>query len=406
VDKISDNTTANEVRLLRQQAALAAFGGFALRETDLLAILNEAARICAESLEVPFCKICRYRPKENDLLIEAGCGWHPGVIGRVLSQADESSPQGRAYVTGEPVIIRNLQDANNLILPEFYAQHGIVSTIDVLIKGSEDRPAYGVSEIDSPTEHIYNVNDINFLTGFANVLAEAVGTQSRLQTLNSVINEKNMLARELHHRVRNNLQLIQGMLDIYANSLVDGLPKQDIEAIARRVMTLAQVYNHLLGIGLSRTIDFGTYVKSLCSILPDIQVTQNRDVELICEAYSMVLDLDKVTSLGMVIAELITNSYGHGFPDGKSGKIAVSLSELGPPGTATLTVKDNGVGLEGAAERKRHGLGLVRQLMEKVNGSFELQSGEGTTAILTFPIQVSARRHGLRAPPRIETRAS
>ena len=61
------------------------------------------------------------------------------------------------------------------------------------------------------------------LVGFANVLAEGVATQSRMQTLNAVINEKNMLARELHHRVRNNLQLIQGMLDTYSHSLVDGL---------------------------------------------------------------------------------------------------------------------------------------------------------------------------------------
>ena len=106
---------------------------------------------------------------------------------------------------------------------EFYARHGIVSTIDVVIKGFEDRPAYGVLEIDSPTEHTYDENDINFLTGFANVLAEGVATQSRMQTLNAVINEKNMLARELHHRVRNNLQLIQGMLDTYSHSLVDGL---------------------------------------------------------------------------------------------------------------------------------------------------------------------------------------
>jgi two-component sensor histidine kinase len=392
MDQVLDDSTPGVRRLLRQQAALAAFGSYALRETDLLAILNEAARICAKSLDVPFCKVCRYRAQEDDLLIEAGCGWHPGVIGRVVSRADESSPQGRAYVTGKPVIIRNLREANDLILPKFYARHGIVSTIDVLIKGFEDRPAYGVLEIDSPTEHAYNDNDINFLTGFANVLAEAVATQSRMQTLNAVINEKNMLARELHHRVRNNLQLIQGMLDTYSHSLVDGLPKQDIETITRRVMTLAQVYDHLLGIGLSRTIDLGTYVKTLCSILPDIQITQNLNVRLTCEVESITLDLDKVTSLGMVVAELVTNSYGHAFPNGKRGTIVVSLLHSKPDDTATLIVKDSGIGFDGVPERKRHGLGLVRQLMEKVNGSIEIQSDGGTTSILKFPIHISPRR--------------
>eukprot|EP01031_Cornospumella_fuschlensis_P018380 gene18380-22498_t len=97
------------LKLLRQQAALAAFGTFAFQESDLSKILNEAARICAASLGVKFCKICRYREAENDLLIEAGCGWNADVVGIVVSQADESSPQGRAFTTGEPVIIRDLQ---------------------------------------------------------------------------------------------------------------------------------------------------------------------------------------------------------------------------------------------------------------------------------------------------------
>jgi two-component sensor histidine kinase len=392
MDQGLDDSTPRVRRLLRQQAALAEFGSYALREADLLAILNEAARICAESLDVPFCKVCRYRAQENDLLIEAGCGWHPGVIGRVVSQAAESSPQGRAYVTGKPVIIRNLREVNDLILPKFYARHGIVSTIDVLIKGVGDGPAYGVLEIDSPTEHTYGENDINFLTGFANVLAEAVATQSRMQSLNAVINEKNILAQELHHRVRNNLQLVQGMLDTYSHSLVDGLPKQDIETITRRVMTLAQVYDHLLGVGLSRTIDLGTYVKTLCSILPDIQITRNLNVKLTCEVESIILDLDKVTSLGMVVAELVTNSYGHAFPNGKRGTIIVSLLHSTRDNTATLIVKDSGIGFDGVPERKRHGLGLVRQLMEKVNGSIEIRSDGGTTSILKFPIHISPRR--------------
>src|ERR1700679_2102220 len=91
-------------RLRRQQAALAEFGTFAFSERDLHTILTEAARVCAECLCEPFAKICRFRKDENDLLVVAGCGWKPGVIGNVVSQADESSTQGRAFITGEPVI--------------------------------------------------------------------------------------------------------------------------------------------------------------------------------------------------------------------------------------------------------------------------------------------------------------
>ena len=147
--------SAEVMKLLKQQAMLAAFGTFAFQETDLGKIQNEAARICAQSLGVKYSKVCRYRPEENDLLIVAGCGWHADVVGVVVSQADPSSPQGRAFTTGEPVIIRNLLGANDLALPEFYASHNIVSTIDVVIPGFKSRP-YGVLEIDSTEQHQYD----------------------------------------------------------------------------------------------------------------------------------------------------------------------------------------------------------------------------------------------------------
>ena len=236
--KASDGESPEIRRLRRQQAALASFGSYALGEPDLEKVLTEAARVCAEGLEVPFCKVCRYRAEQNDLLVEAGVGWHKGVIGHVVSRADESSPQGRAFTTGEPVICSDLRTDSSFVLPAFYTEHGIISTVDVVIK-KEGQP-YGVLEVDSPVQHDYDQHDIDFLTGFANVLAEAVNTSKRtralqnavdrmkdmvadrdrlLESKNALLTEKNrllddkvVLAQELQHRVRNNLQLVYGML--------------------------------------------------------------------------------------------------------------------------------------------------------------------------------------------------
>jgi two-component sensor histidine kinase len=383
--KMSDRNRENTIeKLLRQQSALALFGSFAFREPDLLKILTEAARVCAESLGVPFCKVCRYRALEDDLLVEAGCGWDVGVVGRVVSQANESSPQGRAYVTGEPVIIRNLQEGNNLDLPGFYAQHGIVSTVDVVIPGFEGKP-YGVLEIDSPSLHQYDIHDINFLTGFANVLAEAVATATRVQALRALIDEKNLLAEELQHRVRNNLQLVTSLLSSYARTTTEVTARQGIERIVRHVTTLAQVYNSLLGVGLSDTIDLGDYLHELCVSLPRLQAERSRGVQIVCQADSLMLSLDKVTALGMVVAELVTNSFGHAFPD-KDGLIAVTLKCSAARDGATLTIRDDGVGFEVEDDTARRGLGLVRRLMKRVDGALDVQSGDGTVWTLTFPL--------------------
>jgi two-component sensor histidine kinase len=371
-------------KLLWQQAALARFGSFAFKETSLLAILTEAARICAASPEVPFCKVCRYRPAENDLLIEAGYGWDSGVVGRVVSQADETSPQGRAYVTREPVIIRDVRDANNLALPDFYPQHSIISTVDVVIVTVEGAP-YGILEIDSPTLHQYDQHDINFLTGFANVLAEVVARAHKNEAMSNLLNQQKLLAEELQHRVRNNLQMVSGMLGSYARTVPDDTARQGVNSISRRVMTLAQIYDSLLGIGLSQTVDLSNYLRQLCISLPGLQDDRSGKVDLECDAESIMLPLSNVTVLGMIVAELVTNSYRHAFPH-QDGTITVTLARLTGSDRATLTIRDNGVGFVIAASTSRRGRGLVTRLIEQMGGRLDAQTTTGTLWTLTFPV--------------------
>lgn len=374
-------------RLLRQQAALARFGGFAFGETDLHTILMEAALICAESLDAPYAKICRYRADENDLLIVAGYGWEADLIGHVVSQADETSTQGRAFTTGEPVILEDVRTNNSYDLPDFYAEHGIVSTIDVLIKGKNG--PFGVLELDCTSQRTFDEHDVNFLTGFANVVAEAVQTAERaeiqrstLAKVNRLSGEKDVLAAELQHRVRNNLQLIYGML-VRQIELPEKDAREGVRSIARRVMSLATIYDHLLGHGLVQSIDFGAYLKSLCVSLEDFQHRGAIDVSLVCETEFMPLDLDLVTALGIVVTEVVSNAYLHAFPAG-AGRIRVDLVHRDDVGA--LTIADDGIGFASQTESKRHGVGLIKRLMQQAKGTGEVESSHGTVWTLRFPI--------------------
>ncbi len=385
-------------KVLRQQTAIAQFGSFALREGDLLKILTEASRVCAESLGVPFAKVCRHRVAENDLIIEAGYGWKAGVIGTVES-ADPSSPQGRAFVTGEPSICNDIRKDSNFELPGFYTEHGIVSTIDVIIHVKNAAQPYGVLEIDNDRQHDYDQHDIDFLTGFTNVLAEAVATSARTATLQNTIaqmkilmqekdrllDQKKALAEELQHRVRNNLQLVYGMLNKQLGDTKDKAGQRGIRAISRRVSTLAQVYDHLLGTEMARTIDFGSYVKSLCLSLSEIQGAPAGTVTLTCDSEKLILDLDVGTVLGIVVAEVVTNSYDHAFPGGR-GSIVVSVRSASKDrDTAVITISDDGRGFKAKTESKRHGLGLIRRLVEQVRGTATVDSDNGTVWTIKIP---------------------
>jgi len=211
-------------------------------------------------------------------------------------------------------------------------------------------------------------------------MAVLVAEQERL------LDQKKILAEELQHRVRNNMQLVYGMLSKQVADTPDEAGQRGIRAIARRVTTLAQVYDHLLGNGITRTTDFGTYAVSLCRSLAEIQGVPDSAVTLACDGTQVMLDLDAVTALGIILAELVTNSYDHAFPDG-TGSITVAVrAPVGDDSMATMTILDSGPGFDPKVENKRHGLGLVRRLAEQIRGTVSLDSRHCTFWTVRFPV--------------------
>ncbi len=398
----SQATPEQKLETMRERAlALAKFGTFAFSELDLDRILSEAAHICADCLGTSFSKICEYREQEKDLRIVAGYGWRSGIIGYATSAADHSSPQGRAFTTGEPQLCGNVAETNSYSLPSFYAEHGILSTVDVLV-ASKSGGSFGVLEVDSASEDAFDRDDIDFLTAFANILAEAVATAERSEALRKtvarmehLVAEKEVLSQELKHRVRNNLHLVFGLLMSEVGAKHDPHSIFAFRSIALRVMGLAGVFDHLLGTGMGKTISFGDYVVTLCDNLPDLYVTEY--VKLRCSAHSVELDLEMATSLGVAVTELVSNAYLHAFPERtdaegpgpeRTGEIRVVLRAT--PEGASLSVGDNGVGLVEEVESKRHGVGLVRRLVTQVGGTLNLRLGGGTTWTIDFPVPSGA----------------
>ena len=410
-------------KLLRQQAALADFGSFAFRETDLEKILTEAARICAQSLEVPFAKICRYRAEQNDLLIVAGCGWHAGVVGIVVSQANESSTQGRAFVTGEPVILEDVSKNNSLSLPAFYAEHGIVSTADVLIKGQGE--PWGVLQADSPKPRKFDKHDIVFLTGFANVIAEAVITAERVVALEAAVAEMTKavaekdkllaerLERELHLRELQSQLLHLARLNAMGqmSSAIAHELNQPLAAIVNYVGAARRTLEDESPTSIGRAKDMIVKVHDLTlragSILSNLRnIVQKRESnrtmedlnKLVTDATALVLFgaveesiavsfafdamtprvfVDKI-QIQQILINLVRNSI-EAMRDGDTRTLLLTTAP-GEEGFCNVTVQDSGPGLPQAiAERlfqpflttKDNGMGLglmICQTLVEANG--------------------------------------
>jgi signal transduction histidine kinase len=412
-------------KLLRQQAALADFGSFAFREPALERILNEAARICAHCLDVPFAKICRHRAEHGDLLIEAGCGWHAGVVGNVVSQADESSTQGRAFITGEPVILEDIAKNNSFELPPFYAEHQIVSTADVLIKGPGS--PWGVLEVDSAKPRRFDEHDIVFLTGFANVIAEAVATagkvialQAAIDTMTQAVAEKDRLLaerlqRELHMRELQSQLLHLSRLNAMGqmSAAIAHELNQPLAAIAnytgaaRRALELEDVGPADIGRAKDIivkvhdvTLRAGSILNNLRNIVRKRESSHaNEDLnQIVTDATALVLFgtaeehiavsfefdttaprvfVDKV-QIQQILINLVRNSIEA--MQGCATRKLLITTEVGEAGFANVTVQDSGPGLPQAISdrlfqpfltTKDNGMGLglmICQTLVEANG--------------------------------------
>jgi two-component sensor histidine kinase len=396
LEMASASIVAETAKLHRRAACLAEFGTFAFREADLGAILDEAARVCAQSLEVPYSKVCKYQIADNDLRVVAGYGWNEGVVGHALSMADESSPQGRAFITGKPQTCSNIEQTKTYHLPHFYPEHSILSTVDVLVSTKDGLP-FGVLEVDSQAADAFDNDDVNYLTAFANILAEAVASSDRAEEMRltllrseELVAEKEVLSEELKHRVRNSLHLVYGLLTAELDGEHSEASKSAFRIISQRVLGLAQIYDHLLGDGMTKIINFGEYADALCQNIPTLYT--DSDIVVGYENDDLSLPLDDATAMGIIITELVTNAYVHAFPGG-AGEIEVALHC--PPGrnSAVLTISDNGIGFE-EAPTPRHGMQLVRRLVKQLNGTLTFDSDHtGSVWTMVLPVPELSAMH-------------
>jgi GAF domain-containing protein len=160
---------------VRQQEILADYGVLALKGTPFPELLDHAARLVADGLRAEFAKVLKYLPEENRLLVCAGVGWGPGVVGVATIGADTASPSGYALRTGQPVISNHLDIEERFRTPELLIKFGIRRAINVILQG--DSTPFGVLEVDSQSEGEFAENDIVFLQGVANILGMAIERQ-------------------------------------------------------------------------------------------------------------------------------------------------------------------------------------------------------------------------------------
>jgi two-component sensor histidine kinase len=363
---------------IRQQEILADFGVRALKGIPLAELLHDAVRLSAEGLEAELCKVLEYIPSENRLVMRAGVGWDPGLVGTASVGADLASPSGFALRTGKPVISNHLDAEERFRTPELLAAHGVRRAINVILQG--DGAPYGVLEVDSRSEGDFSERDIAFLQGAANILGMAIERQRQEDALRGANERQELLLKEINHRVKNSLQLVASMLNLQAAN--DSQVAASLLQASNRVMAIARAHERLYRSSRVETIDLAEYFSALCRDLQE--VTPNCDVLFQATAH-VFLDTDHAINLAIVVTELVTNAARHAYPHEARGRVWVRLDRAGKD-VAQVSVRDQGVGVPADFETSGHvGLGtrLVRALTKQTETKLRIERrARGTEFVL------------------------
>ncbi len=159
-----------------QQTVLAAVGQFALVASDLPALFNQVVLLLAQTLDVQYVKVMELQPDARTLLMRAGAGWQDGLVDTLTIEAEETSQDGYTLNSGEPVIVRNLAEDRRFETPAFLLEHGVVSTVTLVIRGGHGLP-YGTLGVCTTRERVFSEDELHFLLAITTALAMAVDRQ-------------------------------------------------------------------------------------------------------------------------------------------------------------------------------------------------------------------------------------
>jgi PAS domain S-box-containing protein len=208
------------------------------------------------------------------------------------------------------------------------------------------------------------------------------------EALRESIREKEVLLKEVHHRVRNNMQVISSLLNLQARELPTPALRELFRESQNRIKALALVHEKLYRSSDLSRIDFADYAQSLVVHLFHILQADPERIRFEPQLEPIVLDIGLSIPLGLVINELVSNVLRHAFPDGRRGALQVRLERTGA-GRGRLIVRDDGVGWAGAVDpqaRESLGIQIVQTLVKQIDGTLTFGREGGTAVEVEFPL--------------------
>jgi PAS domain S-box-containing protein len=235
-------------------------------------------------------------------------------------------------------------------------------------------------------DHMFYVKKPDGKSYVLGVMIDITEQKNIEEKMASSLMEKELLLKEIHHRVKNNLQVVSSLLKLHAGSVNDNRSHDILLDSRNRVRSMALVHQKLYQSKDFSQIDFTEYISQLTENLFDAYQHKNINIDLSIKTDEAKLSIDIAIPCGLIINELVTNSLKYAFPNGKPGKVEIELTNI-RNNHYELMIKDNGVGFPSGVDFKNStslGLQLVNTLVGQIDGEIEMENHEGTAYKIKF----------------------
>lgn len=291
--------------------------------------------------------------------------------------------------------IKNMEPGKHYLVPDLTKEtelsetdrdnlrDGIISYLAVPMYFQEK--LLGALFLCSDIANPFNAQDLVLANDVANSLSLAIQQNRLEQTLIQKNAEKELLLKEIHHRVKNNLQVISSLLNMQSDMIDDSKAQDAFQKSKNRINAMALIHTKLYESGNLSRIDFQGYLNQLMDFIA-ASYAPHTGIKWKGIAQGVQFDVDLSINLGLIITELITNSFKHGFNNRKKGMVTVEVKDL-VNGSSRLLVMDDGSGLPEKfvlGESNSLGLEIVQSLTGQIDGTLKISSENGARFEIVF----------------------
>jgi len=348
------------------------------RATDVQSFVEVATKLACELMHFDIGGIYLIDADARYATLQYGQGLPETARDAIEKIPYHDAPFSAILIDGDPLFAEDY-----VTFPPQHAPLGVASLASVPLYSRDT--IIGALNVGSAMRHTFSQTEKALLVAIGNEAGTVIAKLQADASVRAALKEKETLLKEIHHRVKNNMQVVSSLMSLQADRATNGEAQAVLTASQSQIRSMALIHEKLYSSGTLSEIEFADYVGSLIKELLQMYHVAPDAVTITTDIEDVRFGVDIAMPCALILNELVSNCLKYAFPDGSVGEVIVGMQYA--DGTYTLTVADNGVGFPADVDFRATGslgMQLVTALVGQLDGTIDMNRENGTSFVISF----------------------